>query len=181
MADLQQIAQDIVDTLPAGKDFVEFYGKNMRGSIFSGFLTLSGFLFSVNTFIIVNMKKELYDQAGYLSRFEQQMAFNPKRTLYGPLHRLSNMLILSVASTLATSVCQFTIGLIPKWYASLACLFVAAASIAILVYVLKVIWDNLKDLFEFLDKEAEKKLRERAQSTNSNSTSATRPIAKSAT
>ena len=41
----------------------DFYASNLRGSFFTGFLALGGFLMSAKTFIIVNMKKEVYDSA----------------------------------------------------------------------------------------------------------------------
>ncbi|MCK6586798.1 MAG: hypothetical protein L6Q76_04345, partial [Polyangiaceae bacterium] len=76
-----------------GKEFHEFYAHSMRGSLFTGFLTLSGFLFSVNTFIVVNMKKELYDHVSYFEKVTRLQGVNPNLTFYGPLRRLSRLLL----------------------------------------------------------------------------------------
>lgn len=164
MAELLKLLDELINWLPAGKDVFDFYAKNLRGGLFSGFLTLSGFLFSVNTFIIVNMKKELYDQEGYLARFEKQLAFDPKRKYYGPLQRLSKLLLEAVISALAASVVQFTIGLIPRWYTAIVCIVVAAVAIFFLARVLWVIRRNLQDLFEFLEQDATLKLKKRQAS-----------------
>jgi hypothetical protein len=49
---------------------VRFYGENIRGSLFTGFLTLGGFLLSLKTFIIVKMKENVYDDERYIDGFD---------------------------------------------------------------------------------------------------------------
>ena len=38
-------------------ELVQFYVQNLRSSLFAGFLTLGGFLFSAKTFIVIKMKE----------------------------------------------------------------------------------------------------------------------------
>jgi hypothetical protein len=139
------------------QEFLDFYARNLRAGLFTGFLTLSGFLFSVNTFIVVNMKKELYDHEGYRERVETQRSLNNKLTIYGPLKRLSRLLQIAVASALVASVMQFSVGLIAHWVAPAMCMGAAIAAVAILATTLFVIKTNLQNLFEFLEAEAARK------------------------
>ena len=38
-----------------------YFAEHLRGSLFSGFLTLGGFLLSLQMFIVVKIKEDLYD------------------------------------------------------------------------------------------------------------------------
>src|SRR5262245_14678867 len=138
------VAQCPTDT---ASDFYRFYASNLRGGLFTGFLTLSGFLFAVKTFIIVNMKKELYDTPNYRKRVRELRILNPALTVYGPLGRLSILLQGVLCAALCTSISQFTIGLIPHRLAAIFCLSLVAVTVGLLVWALIVIRANLSDLF----------------------------------
>src|SRR5262245_31540304 len=60
-----------------GQRFADFYARNLRGSLFTGFLTLSGFLLSAKTFIVVKMKESLYEQDFYTRRLEMHRKQRP--------------------------------------------------------------------------------------------------------
>ncbi|WP_346832649.1 hypothetical protein ABDX87_09600 [Pseudomonas abietaniphila] len=135
----------------AFSSFSSFYAVSLRGSLFAGFLTLGGFLMSLKTFIVVNMKKEVYDSAAYIKRFESLKMTKPSLSRYEPLQALSNVLFVTILSCLSTSVMQLTIGLFESFYASLLCLMFAAGSITLLAWTLYLIRANLQDMFEHLD------------------------------
>jgi hypothetical protein len=131
--------------------FSSFYAISLRGSLFAGFLTLGGFLMSLKTFIIVNMKKEVYDSAAYTKRFDALKLTKPSLCRYEPLQALSNVLFVTILACLSTSVMQLTVGLVENFYASLLCLMFAASSIALLAWTLYLIRANLQDMFKHLD------------------------------
>lgn len=131
--------------------FSPFYAVSLRGSLFAGFLTLGGFLMSLKTFIIVNMKKEVYDSAAYIKKFDALKLASPSLCRYEPLQALSNVLFVTILSCLSTSVMQLTVGLVESFYASLFCLIAAASSIALLGWTLYLIRANLQDMFKHLD------------------------------
>lgn len=161
----------IADALPKGDVVVEFYAKNLRGGMFSGFLTLSGFLFSMNTFIVVNMKKELYDRDTYISHIEDTREINEAVTIYGPLERLSQLMLRAVAFSLAAAVSQFTVGLFSAWPAVVICATLAGAALLYMALVLHAIRQNLTKLFQHLHKEADAKLAKRADERKASQTS----------
>jgi hypothetical protein len=138
--------------------FYQFYASNLRASLFSGFLTLTGFLFAVKTFFILNLKKELYDRDGYLRRIRDGRALNPKLTVFGPLKRLSRFLLCAVGLSLIASVSQMTLGLAPFWWAAVICLVAATAAVVALTSVLCLVSANLKDWFQFMEDEANAKV-----------------------
>ncbi len=131
-----------------------FYAQYLRGSMFTGFLTLSGFLFSGYTFIIIHMKRELYESDQYKKRIAKFRTANKKMTYFGPLRRLSRVLLVTVICSLAASVSQFTIGLIDTQAAVSFCFGIAGVAILGVVVALFLMGMNLKQWFSDLEETA---------------------------
>lgn len=129
-----------------------FYSQNIRSSLFTGFLTLGGFLFSLKTFIVVKMKENVYDDKDYIKNLNEQRKITPGLSHYGPLKRLSNLLFLSVLSSIITSVSQFTIGLIDSPVSALICIWLSSFTIVLLIISLILIKINLDQWFSYLEK-----------------------------
>jgi len=137
------------------RSFYDFYATSMRGSLFAGFLTLSSFLISVTAFIVINMKKELYDTDYYRELFGK--VANEGDKVYKNLGRLNTLLIVTIILSLSTSVSQLTIGLIPSSFAALICVSLALLTIVALSIVVCALRANLQQIFVCWEKEAEKK------------------------
>lgn len=124
--------------------FAEFYADNLRVPMFTGFLSLGGFLFAAKTFIVVHMKKEVYDTEGYAKRLSEMRRLNSKLSHYQPLANLSALLFWSVSSSLLTATLQLTLGMIPKNWAAATCMSAAAVTIILLACCLVAIRRNIK-------------------------------------
>jgi hypothetical protein len=136
--------------------FGKFYAESLRGSLFAGFLTLGGFLMSLKTFIIVNMKKEVYDSKAYQELWHEQKKLDPNNnmnTVYSPLRDLSSVLYLTILLSVLTAVSQLTIGLFSGFWTSVFCVWMAANSIVFLIWCLTLIRKNLLTMFDHLDKQ----------------------------
>lgn len=145
-----------IDTVPAA---AEYYSKNLRASLFSGFLSLGGFLLSLKTFIVVKMKEGLYDHALYRERLESARKLHPTKKIpfYDSLERLRSLLLWSIISALSTAVAQLTFGLFTaEWCFTVAIAF-AGLSLGFLAQALYNINRNLRRWFELLEKDAETK------------------------
>jgi hypothetical protein len=128
-----------------------FYADNLRRSLFTGFLTLGAFLFSLTTFIVIKMKEGVYDTPCYNEILEKRKSINPNLSHYSPLRRLSHLLFASVLSALLTSVSQFSIGLINHWITIYLCLWLAFFSMTLMFISLYHVKDNLDRWFHFLE------------------------------
>jgi hypothetical protein len=129
--------------------FFDFFAKNLRASLFSGFLTLGSFLVAVNTFIVVNLKKEVYDHKFYKDKNSGSATF------YGPLRRLSGLLIITILLAVLTAVSQLTIGvLVETTGGAIWCLTMAAITIVFLIIVLVLMWLNLRNWFQQWEEQA---------------------------
>jgi hypothetical protein len=135
-------------------EFGSFYGKNLRGSLFTGFLTLGGFLLSLKTFIVVNMKKEVFDTDDYKLEWEEQKKLDTSNKMgprFEPLRYLSLILFLAIVSCVTTAVLQLTLGLAETLWAAIVCLWAAVVSVILLLRSLWLIRVNLNRMFDFLD------------------------------
>jgi amino acid transporter len=121
------------------------FGRNLRGSLFAGLLTVSSFLLSLKTFIIVKLKENVYDSEAYRRRLACRKGLNGSLTLYGPLKRLSTLLFFTICSALFAAVSQLTVGLIPHWVASFVCIFLSVFALCMVVCTLMVIRRILQD------------------------------------
>lgn len=133
-------------------DVNQFYEKNLRASLFTGFLTMGGFLLSLKTGILIKIKESLYDNKAYIATVEQLRSINPKLTQYGPLKRLSRVLSFSVFFCLLSAASQFSIGLLMNSWSSAFCLGLSAFSMSMLIASFLVIQLNLREWFKFLEK-----------------------------
>lgn len=135
-------------------------GSSVRGSLFAGFLTLGGFLLSLNAFIVVTMKKEVFETAVYKKEWEDQKKLDhddKMGKLYTPLRYLSGVLYAAILSCLLTAVLQLTVGLVDSFWATIICLWAVVVSLLLLVWSLWLIRENLVRMFDYLDKNSQRK------------------------
>jgi hypothetical protein len=139
----------------ATKRIFDFYASNLRGSFFTGFLALGGFLMSAKTFIIVNMKKEVYDSASYAETWRDGLKLNGANKYYShfyPLRRLSNIIFYTITCSFLASIAQLTIGLFSSVSTVMICVFLVITALSFLLRSLFLIKKNLALMFDHLDK-----------------------------
>jgi len=131
-----------------------FYSKNIQMPLFTGFLTLGGFLLSLKTFILIKLKEGLYDNKHYVDLVRDKRAINPDYSFYGPLTRLGKFLVLSVISSLFTSFFQITFGWINIDIVAIIGMSMAATTASMIIVAWWYIRCNLNRWFELLEKES---------------------------
>lgn len=132
-------------------ELVRFYENNLRGNLFSGFLTVGGFLLSLKTFIIIKLKENVYDHEEYKKIYREQKDLDSSLELYGPLKNLSDFLFWSVLSTTVAAVTQLTVGLFGSYWFTLGSLWVSFFALSILIFSLILIKESLNDWFNFIN------------------------------
>lgn len=135
------------------QNFPAFYADNLRASLFAGFLTLGGFLMSLKAFIVVNMKKEVFESDAYKRVWDEARSAGtaPYSKKFQPLRELSTTIFIAVISCIGSAVAQLTVGLIPSFYASAFAIALAASAIGFVLRTLWLIRNNLQVLFDYLD------------------------------
>jgi len=130
-----------------------YYASNIRGSLFTGFLTAGSFLLSLKAFIVVKLKENIFDTDRYKERLKERRKLNPNLTLYGPVKRLSQLLFVSISSAIIAAVSQLSVGLIPQWEATFFCVFVSVVAVSMLVFTLLLIKNILNEWLDYLEEE----------------------------
>lgn len=135
-------------------DFWAFFNVNIRASLFAGFLSLGGFLLSLKTFIIVNMKKDVFETEKYKAAWESQSKLDKTGSIgkrFDPLRELSSVLFAAIVSAIGAAVLQITVGLLDSFWASFICLWAATFATMLLLACLWLIKANLNIMFAHLD------------------------------
>lgn len=151
------LALSLFILLPEDAVIIASYSARLQVPLFTGFLTLSGFLLSLKTFILIKLKEDLYDLPQYKRRLNERRLANPnvKLTLYGPLSRLGSFLIYSVACALGTALAQLTIGFIPGKLPVAICLSLAGITTGLVGVAWWQIRGSLQNWFELLEEQPE--------------------------
>jgi len=139
---------------------VAFYGKNLRGYLFSGFLSLGAFMLSLKTFIVVKMKEGLFDQPIYKERHSQAVQAGGNRDMYRPLVSLRLFLLWSIISSILTATVQMTVGLLSLRWAVAMAIGCVGFTIVLLFRCLAAINSSLSLLFRYAADAREKELQE---------------------
>lgn len=136
------------DNTNFGGCFFEFYQKNLRGYLFSGFISVGSFLLSLHTFVIINLKDKLFSTDNYKAKFAKANRIEPdkinEKDLFRPLDRLSCFLNLSIWLSIITAVSQFTLGLANYTPLSIACIWLAVLTLTFMLNSLILIRENIK-------------------------------------
>lgn len=151
---------------------VETY-KALRGSLFTGFFTVAGFLLSAKTLVILNMKKEVYGDDHYLTKIhtadwtktehEKKINRTPRKEcggseVYKPLAQIGTLLTINIILALATSFTQITIGLIECCICIILCLSLALATALLLACSVLLMWLNFQSLYRDWERLAQAEL-----------------------
>lgn len=149
----------------AGTDLIDLYKSGMRASLFTGLFTLSGFLLTAKTFLILNMKKEVYGTDVYLKDVKKKRKSVSEwpiqgegLNVYRPLCAIGDLLTANVVMTLSASVLQFSLGLVSERWAVGICLGWATGAVALLAFSLVYIARNLRAMYDHFEREAREKI-----------------------
>lgn len=119
--------------------------------LFSGFLTLAGFLLSLKTSILLRLHSDVFSQDWYRDRVNRH-SLNLGRAVnqFSPLTRLGSLLINSVVVCLLAALSQLTLGNLRSTFAQVLCLLTAVIAAVLVVCSWYYVRANLQLWFEHL-------------------------------
>jgi hypothetical protein len=138
------------------------YHSAFRTALFLSSLTLGTFLFTMKSFIIQTIKKEIYDHKRH-----KELARNfasdsgEKPVYYKGLRNLSRLIFWSISIALLNALFQISIGYIDHPAASIFCLATSVISWSILAFVLYQVGGNMTDMIDYAEKDAQEEKTER--------------------
>lgn len=132
-------------------DINAIYRANLRGTLFTAFLTMGSFMLSLMSMFMFSLKEKLFDDAEYNRLYSaKEKITNESDPIYGPLVNISRLFLFCVMMCFLTSMSQFTIGLIENKYLTIICLSFALSTILLALYILYNVWRNLEVWFRIL-------------------------------
>lgn len=141
------------------KPFAAGFVDKFSGNCFSGFLTLGGFLLAMKNLIVLRIQEKIYDTKSYKALFEANR--KGEEGLYDPLVNLTELMVGSVGSCLASAIVMLVAGAVKDELASCIAISVAAGTLSL---VFKCWWEmrgNFMDYFSRLEADYTKSIREK--------------------
>lgn len=129
--------------------FSGYFGEHLRGHLFAGYISLGAFLLSLKTFIIIGMKKNVYDSDAYKKHHNKLMKKNGSsqqakdKARYAPLVQLSDFIFFAIVFSLLAAIAQVSVGLIDHYFAALFCLWLVVFATLLLFNCLRLIKRNI--------------------------------------
>ncbi len=157
--------------------FMENYRSSLRGSFFTGFMSLGSLLWAVKSFVISNLKKDYFERQLEDPNFIKDMKWLQDSTngnidfsiYFYPLVNLSRALFISVVVSLLTSVIQITIGSAKCIYATLFACSSISFALFMLGHTLYYVNINYQDWMTESTKEYKKEILRKIKEGNSES------------
>lgn len=128
------------------------YFEKLQTPLFSGFLTIAGFILSTQTLLLRELKA-IFEDKDYIAHVKSvRLHFNV--SYYGPLARLGSLLVWTIFSSLFTSIYQITFGLWKvRWFA-FGGISLGFGTLFLVLSCWYHVRLNLKDWFDHLEKKA---------------------------
>lgn len=140
--------------------FNTIYDQKLQLACFTAFLTVGSFLLAMKAFILVRLREDVYKHPLYRARYLDQNSNAYAGNYYEGLADLGRLLVISVICSFVASVAQVSLG-----FSGTHAIKVVAPALCVGVLVLVffdwlAVYLNLKDWFEFIEKDAMKDLPE---------------------
>lgn len=133
------------------------YHEEFRTSLFTSSLTLGTFLFTMKTFIIQTIKKEIYDHKSYKERVENIAKLSGKPPqYYKQLKRLSRLIFYAITLALFNALAQISLGYVGHTITAYICLGTSFISWLVFALVLMQVGNNMKDMLDFAEEDSHK-------------------------
>lgn len=131
------------------------YHQEFRTALFTSSLTLGTFLFTMKTFIIQTIKKEIYDHKSYKARVENIAALSGKLPeYYKQLKSLSRLIFYAISLALFNALMQISLGSLGCPFTASLCLATSFISWFIFALVLMQVGNNMKDMLDFAEEDS---------------------------
>lgn len=131
------------------------YHHEFRTALFLSSLTLSTFLFTMKSFIIQIMKKDVYDTKKHQNNVNDLNRNGIKTEYYSSLRNLSNLITSAIALGILNAFFQFTLGYFDTEFYSWICILTSLLTWILVLIVLTLVSINMSTMISYAEEEAE--------------------------
>ena len=144
---------------PAASSFLVDTWLIYRVPLFTAFLTMGGILFTITSFLLTNLTKEMYASEAYVKRVAAYRKAGGSPSVYGPLIRLKRCLFHSIWASLGAAILILAVGFLTnRPYLIVACLIACAYGLFRVLWAVYRFWSAVVDFIKFKEEIAEKEI-----------------------
>lgn len=133
---------------PPLPEIVQYY-QDFKAAIFTSSLTLGTFLFTMKTFIVQTMKKEIYDNPEYqkdiLARIREGMK---DEKVYGQLKNFKRLIFWTIIIAFINALLQLTLGYFETVTVTVICFTMTGISWVLAIVALILVSVNLSRMID---------------------------------
>lgn len=134
------------------------YYQDLRSAFITSSVTMGTFLFTMKSFVIQTMKRDLYDKDEYQQAIAQRRGEGKKsETYYGQLNRLRSLMLSAIVVAFINAGVQVIFGDTNQLWIVQACFLVTGFSWILVLASLFVVSHNLKEMIAISERLAQKK------------------------
>lgn len=123
------------------------YYQDLRSAFITSSVTMGTFLFTMKSFVIQTMKRDLYDRPEYQAAVAQRRKEGKKRdTYYGQLNRLRGLMLWAIVVAFFNAGIQVLYGNTNQEWLAWFCFVITGLSWVLVLACLLVVSHNLKEM-----------------------------------
>lgn len=123
------------------------YYQDLRSAFITSSVTMGTFLFTMKSFVIQTMKRDLYDRPEYQAAVAQRRKEGKKSdTYYGQLNRLRSLMLWAIVVAFFNAGIQVLYGNTDQEWMAWLCFVITGLSWALVLGCLLVVSHNLKEM-----------------------------------
>lgn len=135
------------------------YYLEYKTAIFTSSLTLGTFLFTMKTFVIQTMKREVYDSAAYQKMVSDRIeAGSSGETYYGQLANFKQLLFYTIIFSFSNALLQLILGYFRTVTTTIICFATTGVSWSFAIWALILVSKNLSLMIDISEKNVKKKM-----------------------
>lgn len=132
------------------------YHTEIRTALFLSSVTLGTFIFTMKSFIIQTMKKEVYDNESYIQEKLPLKETGDINGIYDQLKLLAGLLKWAIWLSFASAAMHITIGFIGSKWSSSICIIATILSWIVVATSVYFVSENLKLMINYSEEKVER-------------------------
>lgn len=135
-------------------ELVDYYSE-IRTALFLSSMTLGTFIFTMKSFIVQVMKKEIYDKKEYQNSVKQIKETGKSVSCYRPLRNLSRILTETIVLSFIAAGLHISLGVLNQDWTAQLCIAVTLVSWVLVATSIFLVSRNLRKMIDISEEQFE--------------------------
>lgn len=135
-------------------ELIDYYSE-IRTALFLSSMTLGTFIFTMKSFIVQVMKKEIYDKKEYQDSIKQIQETGKNVSCYKPLRNLSRILTQTIVLSFIAAGLHISLGVLDRDWTAQLCIGITLVSWVLVATSIFLVSRNLRKMIDISEGEFE--------------------------